>query len=128
MSEECANTPVVSDDLAQRVLQLISETQEIPIEKISRLDAPFDEIGLTSLNALSIVFEIENEFGVTIRDEDALLLNNIGDVVTRGQPLLILEAMKMEHAIAAPRDGRVSAVNCSEGELVQPGVDLIELT
>jgi len=88
MSEECANTPVVSDDLAQRVLQLISETQEIPIEKISRLDAPFDEIGLTSLNALSIVFEIENEFGVTIRDEDALLLNNIGDVVTSLRELL----------------------------------------
>ena len=56
------------------------------------------------------------------------ILVSIGDVVTRGQPLLILEAMKMEHAIAAPRDGRVSAVNCSEGELVQPGVDLIELT
>jgi 3-methylcrotonyl-CoA carboxylase alpha subunit len=56
------------------------------------------------------------------------ILVSAGDVVTKGQPLLILEAMKMEHVIAAPFDGRVSAVNCSEGELVQPGVDLIELT
>jgi 3-methylcrotonyl-CoA carboxylase alpha subunit len=56
------------------------------------------------------------------------ILISVGDVVTKGQPLLILEAMKMEHAIAAPHDGRVSAVNCSEGELVQPGIDLIELT
>jgi biotin carboxyl carrier protein len=55
-------------------------------------------------------------------------LVSAGDVVTKGQPLLILEAMKMEHVIAAPLDGRVSAVNCSEGELVQPGIDLIELT
>jgi 3-methylcrotonyl-CoA carboxylase alpha subunit len=56
------------------------------------------------------------------------ILVSAGDVVKKGQPLLILEAMKMEHVIAAPHDGRVSAVNCSEGELVQPGVDLIELT
>ena len=49
------------------------------------------------------------------------------DVVNRGQPLLILEAMKMEHVIAAPRDGTVAAINCQEGELVQPGVELITL-
>jgi 3-methylcrotonyl-CoA carboxylase alpha subunit len=56
------------------------------------------------------------------------ILVSAGDVVKKGQPLLILEAMKMEHVIAAPHDGRVSVVNCSEGELVQPGVDLIELS
>jgi 3-methylcrotonyl-CoA carboxylase alpha subunit len=50
-----------------------------------------------------------------------------GDVVSKGAPLLILEAMKMEHQIVAPRDGTVVSVNCSEGELVQPGVDLITM-
>jgi 3-methylcrotonyl-CoA carboxylase alpha subunit len=50
-----------------------------------------------------------------------------GDVVTKGTPLLVLEAMKMEHGIVAPRDGTIESVNCSEGELVQPGVDLIEM-
>jgi biotin carboxyl carrier protein len=35
--------------------------------------------------------------------------------------------MKMEHQIVATHDGTVSAVNCVEGELVQPGVDLVEL-
>jgi biotin carboxyl carrier protein len=50
-----------------------------------------------------------------------------GDVVAKGAPLLILEAMKMEHQIVAPRDGVIAAVNCAEGELVQPGVDLIEM-
>jgi len=48
--------------------------------------------------------------------------------VTKGMPLLILEAMKMEHVITAPRDGTVLSINCEEGELVQPGLDLIELT
>ncbi|HUF18612.1 MAG TPA: biotin/lipoyl-containing protein [Thermoanaerobaculia bacterium] len=50
-----------------------------------------------------------------------------GDVVTKGTPLLILEAMKMEHPISAPYDGIVEAVHCSRGELVQPGVDLISI-
>ncbi len=50
-----------------------------------------------------------------------------GDVVSRGAPLVVLEAMKMEHQIVAPRDGTVAAVHCLEGELVQPGTDLVEL-
>ncbi len=55
------------------------------------------------------------------------ILVRVGDVVKRGAPLLILEAMKMEHPIVAPRDGTVASVNCKEGELVQPGVELVTL-
>jgi 3-methylcrotonyl-CoA carboxylase alpha subunit len=50
-----------------------------------------------------------------------------GDAVSKGAPLVILEAMKMEHQILAPRDGRIAAIHCKEGELVQPGVDLVDL-
>jgi 3-methylcrotonyl-CoA carboxylase alpha subunit len=50
-----------------------------------------------------------------------------GDAVGRGAALLILEAMKMEHTIAAPADGVVNAVNCRVGEQVQEGADLIDL-
>lgn len=53
------------------------------------------------------------------------LLVRRGDRVSKGTPLVILEAMKMEHQIHAPYDGTVTAVNCEEGELVQPGVDLV---
>jgi 3-methylcrotonyl-CoA carboxylase alpha subunit len=51
-----------------------------------------------------------------------------GDVVAKGAPLLILEAMKMEHQITAPREGTVTAIHCTEGELVQAGVELVELS
>lgn len=50
-----------------------------------------------------------------------------GDVVAKGTPLLILEAMKMEHQIVAGHEGKVVSVNCKEGELVQPGVELVTL-
>ena len=56
------------------------------------------------------------------------ILVTAGQQVSKGMPLLILEAMKMEHVISAPRDATVAAIHCREGELVQPGGDLIELT
>jgi 3-methylcrotonyl-CoA carboxylase alpha subunit len=55
------------------------------------------------------------------------ILANAGDEVAKGTPLLILEAMKMEHQIVAPRDGTIAAVNCREGELVQPGIELVTM-
>ena len=60
--------------------------------------------------------------GVVLR-----ILVREGDVVAKGAPLLILEAMKMEHQISAGRDGSIAAIHCKEGELVQPGVELVSL-
>jgi biotin carboxyl carrier protein len=48
-----------------------------------------------------------------------------GDAVTRGQTLVVLEAMKMELPLRAPADGTVTAVACRVGDLVQPGVALV---
>ena len=42
-----------------------------------------------------------------------------GDTVTAGQRLMVLEAMKMEHALTAPFDGTVTELNASEGGQVQ---------
>ena len=50
-----------------------------------------------------------------------------GDEVTRGQPLLILEAMKMEHTLTAGFDGRVIDLAVEEGAQVQSGVSLMRL-
>ena len=55
------------------------------------------------------------------------LLVEAGSKVRRGEPLLTMEAMKMEHTIAAPADGVVAAVGCSVGDLVEEGAALIAL-
>ena len=51
-----------------------------------------------------------------------------GETVTAGAPLLVLEAMKMEHTITSPGDGVVSSVNVAPGTQVERGRVLVELT
>jgi len=47
--------------------------------------------------------------------------------VRRGEPLMIIEAMKMEHTVAAPVDGTIEAVRFGVGDLVEEGAELITL-
>ncbi len=55
------------------------------------------------------------------------VLVQVGDVVAADQPLLLLEAMKMEYTLRAPGAGRVSELRCAPGERVAEGVELIVL-
>jgi len=55
-------------------------------------------------------------------------LVEVGQRVEAGQPLMILEAMKMEHRIVASQEGSVSEIYFSEGDQVQQGVPLLELS
>jgi biotin carboxyl carrier protein len=50
-----------------------------------------------------------------------------GEEVAKGQVVLVLEAMKMEHAIRAPQDGVVSRLDHQEGDLVEAGTILAEI-
>ena len=49
-----------------------------------------------------------------------------GDRVARGAPLLVLEAMKMEHTVVAPGDGRIVRLHYAEGDQVEEGAILID--
>lgn len=55
------------------------------------------------------------------------VLVNAGDKVSKGQPLIIMEAMKMEHTIVAPFDGKVEAVYFAAKEQVKEGAELVAL-
>ena len=55
------------------------------------------------------------------------VLVQAGAKVAKGAPLVILEAMKMEHTIAAPHDGKVAEIYFKAGEQVNEGVELLRL-
>ncbi len=55
------------------------------------------------------------------------VLVQAGATVAKGTPLVILEAMKMEHTIVAPHDGRVTEIHFKAGEQVNEGVELLKL-
>ncbi|MBT9556400.1 MAG: acetyl-CoA carboxylase biotin carboxyl carrier protein subunit [Myxococcales bacterium] len=50
-----------------------------------------------------------------------------GDAVTKGQVLVVIEAMKMEHAVKAPTDGTVRTVHFRTGDRCGPGDVLVDL-
>jgi 3-methylcrotonyl-CoA carboxylase alpha subunit len=54
------------------------------------------------------------------------ILAQPGAGLQRGAPLIVLEAMKMEHTLRAPADGRVKALKCAVGDFVQEGTELAD--
>lgn len=48
-----------------------------------------------------------------------------GDAVKKGQPLFVMEAMKMEHTMKAPADGKVKAVSAKENQFIEAGFTVI---
>ncbi|MBB4286794.1 acetyl/propionyl/methylcrotonyl-CoA carboxylase subunit alpha [Roseospira goensis] len=54
------------------------------------------------------------------------LLTEAGQAVEKGDPLVVLEAMKMEHTIVAPDDGTVTALHFQAGDQVEDGAALLE--
>jgi 3-methylcrotonyl-CoA carboxylase alpha subunit len=78
---------------------------------------------------LAATFDAETRGGELVAPlpgKIAAVLVEAGARVERGAPLLILEAMKMEHTIIAPARGLVAAVHCKAGDQVVEGADLID--
>lgn len=77
----------------------------------------------------SNIASVEGAVNITAPMPGTILKVNVnnGDMVKRGDTLLILEAMKMENEITAPSDGRVVALNVAEGATVSVGEVLVSL-
>jgi biotin carboxyl carrier protein len=54
------------------------------------------------------------------------LFVKVGQEVKKGQSLVSLEAMKMEHVIKAPKDGKIKSLHCAEGKFVEANSNLVE--
>lgn len=77
----------MSDELTQKVLTVIANTQRIPVEKVS-VDSSFEELGIDSMDGVNILFALENEFNITIPDEAAKQIRNVRQMVEGVEKLL----------------------------------------
>jgi acyl carrier protein len=66
----------MSEELIQRIRDVIANTQRIPVEKVT-IDSSFEELGIDSMDGVNILFALENEFNITIPDEAAKQIRNV---------------------------------------------------
>uniref|UniRef100_UPI0011A95900 biotin/lipoyl-containing protein n=1 Tax=Enorma burkinafasonensis TaxID=2590867 RepID=UPI0011A95900 len=52
---------------------------------------------------------------------------NVGDTVEVNQPVMVLEAMKMENEIVAEQAGTIASINVAKGDMVNPGDELFSI-
>lgn len=77
----------MSSDVTERVLDTIAKTQRIPRENIT-IDTRFEELGLDSMDAVNILFALEEEFDIAIPDEEAKQIRNPRQMVDGVQRLV----------------------------------------
>jgi acyl carrier protein len=70
----------MSDDLIQRVCQVIATSKRIPVERVT-VDSAFEELGIDSMDAVEILFALENEFDINIPDEEVKTVRNVRQMV-----------------------------------------------
>lgn len=66
----------MSDDISQRVLKVIAATKRLPPENVT-IDSEFEQLGIDSMDAVEILFALENEFDVSIPDDEVRSVRNV---------------------------------------------------
>lgn len=67
-------------ELAERVIAIIRKSAEKPEVNIT-LETTFEELGFDSVDAVTMTFDIEDEFGIEIADHGFIGVKNIGQIV-----------------------------------------------
>ena len=68
--------------IQQRVLEAIAKIKDIDPEQIDPNDS-FEELGVDSVDAMELLFEVEEQFDVVIPDEEAAEITHVRDVIVR---------------------------------------------
>jgi acyl carrier protein len=66
----------MSDELIERVRKVIATSKRIPEDTVT-IDSAFEELGIDSMDAVEILFALENEFDINIPDEEVKTVRNV---------------------------------------------------
>jgi acyl carrier protein len=70
----------VPGDLTDRVLRIIADNQRKDVSLVTT-DSSFEELGIDSMDAVNIVFALENEFNINVPDEEMKNIRSVRDIV-----------------------------------------------
>ena len=77
----------MSDELIERVRKVIAASKRIPEDRVT-IDSAFEELGIDSMDAVEILFALENEFDISIPDEEVKTVRNVRQMVEGVERLL----------------------------------------
>ncbi len=122
INNKSVTSEVVSSDFLNRVytIKINSNTYQVKIS--SSLDVLIKDMGL-SLSANQVINEVKAPMPGMILD----IMIKEGQEIKEGDALLVLEAMKMENTILAPRDATIKAIQIQKNTTVGKNEVLIEL-
>ena len=81
----------MSEELIPRVLKVIATSKRIPLETVT-IDSDFQQLGIDSMDAVEILFALENEFDISIPDDDVRTVRNVRDMCTGVEKLVAAKA------------------------------------
>ena len=126
--------PLVFNAVAQGIkLQFAGQRTRAAVYAQGEVDHVFTPLGATQITAIDLLAhsgEAAAEGGRLTAPMPGKVVSfavKAGDAVTKGQPLAVMEAMKMEHTIAAPADGVVQELLYAPGDQVTEGAELLKL-
>ena len=126
--------PLVFSAVAQGIeLQFAGQRTRTAVYAQGEVDHIFTPLGATQITAIDLLAhagEAAAEGGRLTAPMPGKVVSfavKAGDKVAKGQPLAVMEAMKMEHTIAAPADGVVAELLYAPGDQVTEGAELLKL-
>jgi acyl carrier protein len=87
----------MSEELTERVLKVIAASKRIPREQVT-IDSEFQQLGIDSMDAVEILFALENEFDISIPDEEVRNVRNVRQMAEG------VEKLVAARAVAPPAD------------------------
>ncbi len=71
----------MSDDIKQRVVKIVAEQMGVAPEKVTPETSFINDLGADSLDTVDLLMEFEDEFGISIPEEEAEKIQTVGDVL-----------------------------------------------
>ena len=115
------NIEILSSDTKKKKFEILINGDRYEVDVKDETDVLLAEMGFASLEDI-----IEAEMKAPMPGLVIDILVKEGDTIKKGDPLLVLEAMKMENTLKSARDGVIKTIKCKKQDVVDKGSVLLE--